>query len=153
MALEPVVLDTDTLSELSRGNQVVRSHAAAYLTEFGRLTITAVTVFERVRGYRAAIRLGKPFEAQFTAFQALVADSIVLPFDQDAAMVAADIWSASTRRLRAKLGDMLIASVAVSRQIPLATRNTRDFQQFIKASGVSLRLVDWTQVRPRVVRD
>jgi hypothetical protein len=47
MALEPVVLDTDTLSELSRGNAVVRARAAAYLAEFGRLTITAITVFER----------------------------------------------------------------------------------------------------------
>jgi predicted nucleic acid-binding protein len=50
MALEPAVLDTDTLSELSRGNSIVRARAAAYLAEFGRLTITAVTVFERLRG-------------------------------------------------------------------------------------------------------
>ena len=64
MALEPVVLDTDTLSELSRGNRVVGARAAVYLAEFGRLTITAVTVFERLRGYRAAIRAGKPFEHQ-----------------------------------------------------------------------------------------
>ena len=73
MALEPVVLDTDTLSELSRGNAIVKARAAAYLVEFGRLTITAVTVFERLRGYRAAIRAGKPFERQLEAFEALVA--------------------------------------------------------------------------------
>ena len=41
MAREPVVLDTDTLSELSRGNSVVKARAAVYLAEFGRLTITA----------------------------------------------------------------------------------------------------------------
>ena len=100
MALEPVVLDTDTLSELSRGNSVVQAQAAVYLGEFGRLTITAVTVFERLRGYRAAIRAGKPFERQLQAFDALVANCVVLPFDVDAAAVAADIWSASTRRQR-----------------------------------------------------
>src|SRR5437773_5539027 len=44
MAPEPVVLDTDTLSELSRGNTIVKARAFAYLAEFGRLTITAVTV-------------------------------------------------------------------------------------------------------------
>jgi predicted nucleic acid-binding protein len=153
MALEPVVLDTDTLSELSRGHPVVKVRAAAYLAEFGRLTITAITVFERLRGYRAAIRLGKPFDGQLKAFEALVAHSVVLPFDQEAAVVAADIWSASTRRLRGQLGDMLIAAVAVSRQIPLATRNKRDFQQFSKASGASLRLVDWTKAMPRAGRD
>ena len=144
MAPEPVVLDTDTLSELSRGNTVVKARAAAYLAEFGRLTITAVTVFERLRGYRTAIRAGKPFERQLQSFEALVANCVVLPFDQDAAAVAADIWSASTRSRRRQLGDILIAAVAVSRQIPLATRNKRDFQQFTKASGVNLRLVDWT---------
>lgn len=149
MAAEPVVLDTDTLSELSRGNALVRARAVSYLAEFGRLTITAVTVFERLRGYRVAIRAGKPFERQLQAFEALVANCVVLPFDLDAAAVAADIWSASTRSHRRKLGDILIAAVAVSRQIPLATRNRRDFQQLTKASGVNLRLVDWTVVRSR----
>lgn len=55
---EPVVLDTDTLSKLSRGNPFVKERALAYLADFGRLTITAVTVFERLRGYRIAIRDG-----------------------------------------------------------------------------------------------
>ena len=144
MAPEPVVLDTDTLSELSRGNTLVKARAVSYLAEFGRLTITAITVFERLRGYRAAIRAGKPYERQLQAFEALVTNCLVLPFDQDAAAVAADIWSASTRSQRRQLGDILISAIAVSRQIPLATRNKRDFQQLTSASGVNLRLIDWT---------
>ena len=91
MAAEPVVLDTDTLSELSRGHTLVKARAAAYLAEFGRLTITSVTVFERLRGYREAIRAGKPFERHIRAFEALVANSVVLPFDQEAAAVAAEL--------------------------------------------------------------
>jgi len=142
---EPVVLDTDTLSELSRGNPVVKERALAYLSGFGRLTITAVTVFERLRGYRIAIRDGKPFERQLHAFQVLVANCIVLPFDQEAASVASDVWSAVTRSQRQQLGDILIAAVAVSRQLPLVTRNKRDFERLAKASGVSLRLIDWSQ--------
>ena len=144
MAPGPVVLDTDTLSELSRGNTLVKARAVSYLAEFGRLTITAVTVFERLRGYRAAIRAGKPYERQLQAFEALVTNCLVLPFDQDAAAVAADIWSASTRSQRRQLGDILISAIAVSHQIPLATRNKRDFQQLTSASGVNLRLIDWT---------
>jgi hypothetical protein len=142
---EPAVLDTDTLSELSRGNPLVRERALAYLTDFGRLTITAMTVFERRRGYRLAIRAGKPFERQLHAFAALVANCIVLPFDQAAASVAADIWSAAARRQRQQLGDILIAAVAVSRQLPLVTRNKRDFERLAKAAGVDLRLVDWAR--------
>ena len=152
MVAEPVVLDTDTLSELSRGNTIVKARAVAYLAEFGRLTITAVTVFERLRGYRAAIRAGKPFERQLQAFEALVANCVVLPFDQEAAAVAADMWSASSRSRRRTLGDILIASMAASRQIPLATRNKRDFQHLAKASGVNLRLIDWTIATSMVAR-
>ncbi len=139
---EPAVLDTDTLSELSRGNPHVSKRALAYLADFGRLTITAVTVFERLRGYRVAIRDGKPFERQMQAFEALVANCIVLPFDQEAARVAADIWSAAARRHRQHLGDILIASVAASRQLP-------HFERLSKASGIELRLLDWSGVRRR----
>ncbi len=57
MDREPAVLDTDTLPELSRGNPHVSKRALEYLAGFGRLTITAVTVFERLRGYRVAIRV------------------------------------------------------------------------------------------------
>jgi len=146
MELGPVVLDTDTLSELSRGNPAVRKYALDYLAGFGRLTVTAVTVFERLRGYRLAIRDGKPYERQLLAFEALVANCIVLPFDQDAAKVAADLWSSVTRSQRQHLGDILIASVAVSRQLPLVTRNKRDFEQITRPAGVNLRLVDWSRV-------
>jgi len=147
MDREPVVLDTDTLSELSRGNPYTTERALAYLTEFGRLTITAVSVFERLRGYRVAIRDGKPFERQMQAFEALVANCIVLPFDQEAAAVAAGIWSSVARRDRQQLGDLLIASIAVSRQLPLVTRNNRDFQRLSKASAIELRLLDWSRAR------
>jgi toxin FitB len=150
MASELAVLDTDTLSELSRGNAAVKARALAYLAEFGRLTITAVTVFERLRGYRVAIRDGKSYTRHLQAFEALVATCVVLPFDQEAASVAADIWSASTRARRQKLGDILIAAVAVSRQIPLVTRNKRDFESLARPSGVSLRLLDWTTTSPRI---
>src|SRR5436305_14851838 len=142
---EPVVLDTDTLSELSRGNRLVKERALAYLTDFGRLTITAVTVFERLRGYRVAIRDGKPFERQLQAFETLVANCIVLPFDQEAASVAAHIWSGAARGQRQHLGDIPIAAVAVSRQLPLVTRNRRDFERITKRSGVDLRLLDWSK--------
>jgi len=121
----------------------------AYLMEFGRLTITAVTVFERMRGYRVAIRGGKPYERQMQAFQALAANCVVLPFDQEAAHVAAEIWSSVARRDRQNLGDILITSIAVSRQLPLVTRNKRDFEKVTKASGVDLRLVDWSGPRGR----
>jgi predicted nucleic acid-binding protein len=147
MLAEPVLLDTDTLSELSRGNPAVTARARAYLAEFGRLTISAVTVFERLRGYRQAILAGKPFQRQMQTFEELSAQSVVLPFDNDAADVAATIWSAISRARRQHLGDILIAAVAIARHIPLASRNRRDFESLAKASHLNLRLVDWTAKR------
>lgn len=139
------ILDTDTLSELARGNLQVRSRAAEYLATFGRLTTTAVTVFERVRGYRLAIRRGRPFESQLKTFEVLVAESNVLPFDGDAASVAARIWSAVSRSRRQELGDILIAAIAISRRLPLVTRNRRDFENIVEDAGMKLPLLDWTR--------
>ena len=142
---EPVLLDTDTLSELSRGNTRVCERALAYLSRFGRLTITAITVFERLRGYRLAIRNGRPYQRQMQAFQTLVASSDVLPLDENAAGVAGEIWSRVSAHRRCQLGDILIAGIAVSRQLPLVTRNRRDFEELGKSIGAPLRLLgDWS---------
>jgi predicted nucleic acid-binding protein len=149
---EPVLVDTDTLSELSRGSATVSALARVYLAAFGRLTISSVTVFERLRGYRQAIRAGKPFHRQLQAFEALVQNSVVLPFDEDAATASAKIWTACSRAQRQQLGDILIAGIAVARQIPLATRNTRDFEAITKGAELKLRLVDWTARAKRVTR-
>lgn len=141
----PVVLDTDTLSELSRGNARVRERTLSYLRRFGRLTIAAITVFERLRGYLAAIRDGKPFESQLAAFEGLVVNCVVLPFDHEAASVAARLWAGAARRDRRQLGDILIAATAISRGLPLVTRNRSDFERLARDSGVKMRLLDWSR--------
>jgi predicted nucleic acid-binding protein len=43
----------------------------------------------------------------------------------------------------------LIAAIAATRQVPLVTRNRRDFQRLADASGVPLRLVDWSKAPTR----
>lgn len=140
-----VVLDSDTLSELSRGNPTVVETARTYLETHGRLTITAVSVFERLRGYRAAIRAGKPYEEHLRSFEALVASSIVLPLDCAAADRAASIWAALPRRGQRAFGDILIAAIALSRGLPLVTRNRRDFGPIASLGVGDLTLLDWTR--------
>jgi predicted nucleic acid-binding protein len=144
MAVGPVLVDTDTLSELSRGNAVATGRARAYLMEFGRFNISAVTVFERLRGYKHALRAGKPYHRQLQAFEALVQNCIVLPFDENAADFAATIWASCSRRQQRQLGDILIAATAAARRVVLATRNTRDFEALRDTSGIELELTDWT---------
>jgi len=145
MTDRPAILDSDTLSELSRGSPKVVTRARAYLVRHGRFTITSVTVFERLRGYHAAIRDGKPYELQLRDFERLAAACLVLPFDVAAADVAARIWAALGARGRRALGDILIAAIASARGLPLVTRNRRDFQPIARLDFVDLALLDWTR--------
>jgi predicted nucleic acid-binding protein len=140
-----VILDSDTLSELSRGNARVRARAAEYLDRHGALTITAISVFERLRGYREAIRQGKPFEEHLRKFQALVATCRVLPVDEVVADHAATIWTGLPRRSRRALGDILIAATASAFALSLATRNSRHFLPMARIAGARLTLVDWSR--------
>jgi predicted nucleic acid-binding protein len=145
MSTGPVILDSDTLSLLSRGDAQVLPRARAYLEAHGRLTITSVTVFERLRGYRAALGAGKPFEPQLRSFEALVANCIVLPFDRASADQAARIWAALSAKARRGLGDILIAAIASVRRRPLVTRNRRDFLPMAALDFTELRLLDWSK--------
>jgi predicted nucleic acid-binding protein len=141
-AEEVVVLDSDVLSELSRGKPRVLSLSRRYLAVHGRLTITAVSVFERLRGYRAAIAAGKPYEAYLRQFELFVATCVVLPLDARAADRAATIWAALHRRRSALLGDVLIAAIAASSGLPVVTHNKRDFKA-MAAADADVRIADW----------
>lgn len=144
MTESAAVLDSDVLSEISRGHAAASARAKDYLRRHGRFTVTAVTLYERLRGYRAALNAGKPLEAQLRQFEALAATFIVLPLDGDAASRAASIWGALRPRARRAERDILIAAIASVHDLPLVTRNRRDYAPMVTLDFVRLRLVDWT---------
>jgi predicted nucleic acid-binding protein len=109
------ILDSDTLSQVSRGQPAVVARARAYLSRRGRFTVTAVSVFERLRGYRAAIRS----ELQLRQFEAFVA-----PLDATAADLAAGIRAALGSRARRAVGDIWIAAIAAVHRSSPATDAT-----------------------------
>jgi predicted nucleic acid-binding protein len=139
----PVLLDSDTLSELSRGHDLASRRARQYLERHGRLTLSAITVFERLRGYSAAVRAGKPLDLQREQFEGLVRSSLVLPVDSAVANEAATIWAGVGAKRRKALGDLLIAATAIAHSLPLVTRNRRDFAVLGSAHRAGLELVDW----------
>jgi predicted nucleic acid-binding protein len=67
----------------------------------------------------------------------------VLPVDSDAASVAARIWASLGRAQQQGVGDIMIAGVAVTRQLPVVTRNRVDFERIARSGGVELKLLDW----------
>jgi len=144
LSTKVVVLDSDTLSEISRGHQAVTKRAQSYLKRHGRFTVTAITVFERLRGYRAALRDGKPYAAHLRQFEAFIASCIVLPMDTRSADVAATIWAGLSAKRQRALGDILIAAVTAANGLTLVTRNQRDFTPIAAIKNVNLPLADWS---------
>jgi predicted nucleic acid-binding protein len=143
--MELAIVDSDTLSELARGHHSVTKRAEAYLEEHGRLTISAITLFERLRGYRAAISAGRPFHVQMRDFEAFVRTCVVLAVDEQVADVAATLWSKVGKKKRRAIGDLLIAATANVHGCSLITRNQRDFRAIAAAGGIELMLVDWSR--------
>lgn len=145
MTIGPALLDSDTLSELSRGHPLVTERARAYLASNGRLTLSAITVFERLRGYRLALCEGKPLTEHLRSFEALAASSLVLPVDADVASIAATTWAHVGAGTRRHIGDILIAATAAAYGLPLITRNRKHFSPMASVPGVALELLDWTK--------
>jgi predicted nucleic acid-binding protein len=104
MTRASALLDSDTLSELSRGHAKVTERSLAYQEDHGRLTVSAVSIFERLRGYRAALFLGKPFDAHLRQFEMFAATCLVLPVDSRVADRAATIWARLNDRKRQAIG-------------------------------------------------
>ena len=89
------LLDTDILSEIIKGkNSTVAARAAAYLTEHGRLTTSAVSVAEIVYGLR---RVGR--QDRLHQFEAAADSTEVHPFDDAAARLVGRMNGDLERRL------------------------------------------------------
>lgn len=99
----------------------VAARLAARAAEEGMAT-TTITLFEIRRGIRS--------DRGRQHFERMVAEMEVLPLDPSSAESAADAW----QQVRAAgtpvdTGDLLIAGIAISRGLPLLTRNQRDFER------------------------
>jgi predicted nucleic acid-binding protein len=129
-----MLLDTNVLSELMRPNP-----APAVLDWFARQTqaqaqhfISAVTQAEILLGIQLlpdGQRKAALSQASQAMFDADFKDH-VLPFDQGAARLYAQIVAGRTAQGRPiSTEDAQIAATAVQHQLPLVTRNTRDFER------------------------
>lgn len=142
------IVDSDTLSELARGQFRITQAARLYLLAEGRLTMSAVTVFERLRGYRSAIARGKPLEMHMRRFIDLSERSTVLPVDAAVADHAATIWAHVGARSRGAILDLLIVATASAHGAQIATRNVRDFAPLARAAPRVVTLIDWSRPPP-----
>jgi predicted nucleic acid-binding protein len=125
-----IILDANVVSELmrARGNPVVQAWARSQRRD--DLVTTAVSVMELRAGVEKllASRRRRELDAALDRTFNEFFDGRVLKFDLRAAYAAAE-WQASRRRQGKTIPttDAQIAGIAISRRIPIATRDVYDF--------------------------
>ena len=133
------LLDTDILSDIMKGkNPTVAAKAATYLSQHGSFTTSAVSVAEIVYGFR---RMGR--EDRIAQFEESIASNEVLPFDDEAALLAGRINGDLERKgLIVGLPDVMIASTALCAHLPVVTGNVDHFE-YVRSVGYNLLIENW----------
>jgi len=133
------VIDTDIWSEIFKGkNATVLARSAAYLSQHGRHTLTAVTVFEVIQGFQRVARQDK-----IEAVRTMLEDIEVLELDQAAADLAAVIHGELDRTGHGiDIGDAQNAAIALHHRICIATGNVRHYAR-IQGLGYPLIVQNW----------
>ena len=140
-AMDKVLLDTDILSEILKARDaIVVTRAATYRKSYDSFTISVVAIMEITKGFHKTGETNA-----LNRFIQAITGSEVLVFDQASAEIAgrlfADLELAGRPIGRA---DIIVASIALRHNLPLATGNTRHFQ-FIQEVGHNLKLENWRE--------
>ncbi len=125
-----IILDTNVLSEVMRGEPDQRVVAWLDRQRSESIWITTITVFETREGLALLPNSHRRQSLELSLVLLLRADleNRVLNFDADAAVAAAAL--AAKRRMAGRIADVrdtAIAGIAISRRATLATRNVRHF--------------------------
>lgn len=121
-----IVLDTNVLSEPLRFQPDPR--AMDWLRNSGPSTITAVSVGEILRRVARLPEGRRRTSLAADVHQAISGVAEVLPYDESAARIYAEIQEARRGNGRPlSVEDGMIAAICLARGIALATRNVKDF--------------------------
>lgn len=125
-----VILDTDVLSNLLRcyrlrQESAVVERAREYLAQHTRFTISIMTRYEVLRGFKAKGAL-----TQERVFERFCSNNTVLPITEQVIVQAAEIWADLQKRgLLIPDADILIAATAFANDSGLVTNNERHFRR------------------------
>jgi tRNA(fMet)-specific endonuclease VapC len=134
------MFDTDHVSLHQRGNLTIIQRMA--IVDPSQLAVSIVTVEEQMRGWLDKIRKAKKPEESVMAYDRLkitteyFSEIQILNFD-----LAAHHQYLELRKQKIRVGsqDLKIASIALTQDLTLVTRNRRDFEQV-----PSLSIEDWS---------
>jgi predicted nucleic acid-binding protein len=126
--MDRVLVDTDILSDFLRGkNAAVQKRALAYLAQYGRLTLSVITVFEIVRGRHHAGQLDRAAE-----FLAWTHNAEVLTFDVASAVRAGEIAGSLYQAGKPlAVADVVIGATALVHGLGVASANVRHYEPLV----------------------
>jgi predicted nucleic acid-binding protein len=147
-----LVLDSNILTAWRFQKRGILEAINAYQSRLKLLpALSAMTVYEALYGFEKALAKGQGNSEQSrldrTALEGLIGACMVLPFNQDAAKIAAYIVPRLSANIpKQMLLDALIAAIALAHGHGVATRNRRDFELIGQhtPNNVTLRLAIWT---------
>jgi tRNA(fMet)-specific endonuclease VapC len=140
-----IVLDTDCLSLLERKSGAEFYRLSAKLAEFppDEISTTIITFEEQMRGWMAFIAKANSVEKQISAYEKLgrflenYKHIPTLQFDEKAGKVFQNLKAG---KIKVGTMDLKIASIAISQNALLVSRNLSDYEQI-----PNLRVEDWTR--------
>lgn len=133
--MDPILLDTDILSEFFKGrNSTVDSHVAKYLAVRHELMFSLVSRYEILRGLKQ-----KAAAVQLVQFDDLCRISTIIGVGDAHVDRAAQLWADAYNTGKPKRSaDLLIAATALCNGYVLCTGNTSHFSWI-----PGLRLINW----------
>ncbi len=137
-----IIIDTDVLSELMKPAQLRSSSVTLWMRaqQPERIFTTTITLAEILAGIAILPDGGGRKKKMLTIAERIFSTLLfrrILPFDEPAARVYADIVTERRKRgLHKAPLDFQIAAVAKARGMSIATRNTSDFE------GVGIEVIN-----------
>jgi len=121
-----VIVDTDLLVGLLRGNEAAIEKLQKIEDNNFKISTTAITSYELFKG----VYLSSNPEKNLLQVSRLLQNILVLNFDLDTSKISAKIYSYLKKKgFLTNLMDQIIASIAISKNEILITRNIKHYQK------------------------
>ncbi|WP_324735237.1 type II toxin-antitoxin system VapC family toxin [Thermococcus sp. SY098] len=126
--LEALIIDTDILINLLRGNKNTKTHLKKLEEEYLPAT-TVINVFELYYGaYKSKFR-----NINVISTQKLLENMVVYPLEKESSILAGEILASLEKEGKpVDIRDLLIGSIAITHELPILTNNTRHFKRLEK---------------------
>ncbi|MBR8835943.1 MAG: type II toxin-antitoxin system VapC family toxin [Stigonema ocellatum SAG 48.90 = DSM 106950] len=133
--MKPALVDTNILSLFFRNHPLVVEKFDAYIKEYDKINFSIITYYEIISGLKH-----RDAQKQLTSFLEFSSYNTVVPLTTDSTTISGDIY-ATLRKKGTPVDDIdiLIAGIAITKDLILITNNRRDFE---KIDG--LEIEDWS---------